>query len=50
MEDMRKDAAWQKTVEIVLRGIKENIPHELIARLTDLTVEQVKEIAGQRSA
>ena len=50
MEDMRNEAAWQKTVEIVLRFIKMGLPYEQIAQGTSLTVEQIQEIAGQRSA
>jgi predicted transposase YdaD len=50
MEDMRKDAVWQEKVDAVFRLLELNLSHEQIARGTGLTVEQVKEIAGQRSA
>ena len=50
MEDMRNEAAWQKTVEIVCRLLEMGLPHEQIAQGAGITLEQVKEIAGQRSA
>ena len=50
MEDMRNETAWRNTVEIVLRALDMNLPHEQIAQFTGLTVDQVKEIAGQKSA
>ena len=42
--------AKQKTVEFVLSSIKAGLSQEVIAQITHLTVEQVKEIAGQKSA
>ena len=50
MEDMRNEAVWRKTVENVYRWLDMGLTYEQIARGEDLTVEQVKEIAGQRSA
>ncbi len=54
MEDMRNEAAiaaaWQTKVESVLRWLEMGLSHEQIARGEGLTVEQVKEIAGQQSA
>lgn len=50
LEDMRNEAAWQNTVEIVLRFLDMGLTHEQIAQGTNLTVEQVKEIASQKSA
>ncbi len=50
MEDMRNETAWQKTVEFVLSCVKEGLSNELIARITHLTIEQVVEIAGEKSA
>ena len=50
MEDMRNEAAWQKTVEIVLQFIEIGLPYDQLAQGTKLTVEQIQEIAGQRSA
>ena len=50
MEDMRKDAVWQEKVDTVFRLLELNLSHEQIAKGTGLTVEQVNEIAGQRSA
>ncbi len=50
MEDMRNKAAWREKVETVLPCAEENLSHEMIARLTNLTIEQIKEIIGQRSA
>ena len=44
------EAVWNEKVDTVLRCLDNGLPHETIARLTDLTVEQIKEIAGQRSA
>lgn len=50
LEDMRNEAAWQTTVEIVLRLLDMGLTHEQVAQGTNLTVEQVKEIASQKSA
>ncbi len=50
MEDMRNETAWRNTVEIVLRALDMNLPHDQIAQFTGLTIDQVKEIAGQKSA
>lgn len=54
MEDMRNETArmatWQTKVDIVLRSLEAGLPHEQIAKIADLTIEQVKEIAGQKSA
>ena len=50
MEDMRNEAAERKTIGIVHSSLEEGLPYELIARITQLTVDQVKEIAGQKSA
>lgn len=54
MEDMRNEAAtaaaWQTKVESVLRWLDMGLSFEQIARGEDLTVDQIKEIAGQKSA
>jgi len=58
MEDMRsevareaaKEAAWQTKMEVVLRFLGMGLSFEQVAQGTDLTVEQVKEIPGQKSA
>ena len=50
MEDMRNNAVWQEKVDTVFRLLELNLSHEQIAKGTGLTVEQVKEISGQRSA
>ncbi|MBR3017342.1 MAG: hypothetical protein IKH57_09745 [Clostridia bacterium] len=54
LEDMRKEAAdravWDEKVDTVFRLLELNLSHEQIAQGTGLAVEQVKEIAGQRSA
>ncbi len=50
MEDMRKEAVWQEKVETVLRFIDMGLSYEQIAQGTGISVEQVKEISGQRSA
>ena len=50
MEDMQKDAVWREKVDTVFSLLELNLYHEQIAQGTGLTVEQVKEIAGQRSA
>ena len=50
IEDMLKETAWQKTVEIVLRMVDLNYPVELIAYVTAITEEQVMEIAARRTA
>ena len=54
MEDMRKEAAemaiWQSKVESVMKWVAKGIKLEDIAECEGLTLEEVKEIAGQRSA
>ena len=54
MEDMRKESAdkavWNEKVESTLRWLEIGATEEKIAKGNGLTVEQVKEIAGQRSA
>lgn len=50
MEDMRNETARQRTVEIAQRMLNMGLSHVQIAEATDLTIEQVKEIAGQKTA
>lgn len=54
MEDMRKEAAemaiWQSKVESVMKWVAKGIKLEDIAECEGLTLEEVKEITGQRSA
>ena len=50
LEDMRNEAVWQKTVEDVQSLLEMGLSFEQVAQGLRLTVEQVKEIAGQRSA
>ena len=50
MEDMRNETAWQTKVESVYRWLDMGLSHEQIAKGEGLTLEQVEEIAGQRSA
>ena len=50
MEDMRNETAWKTKVESVQRWLEMGLPIEQIARGEGLTIEQVKEIAGLRSA
>ncbi len=50
MEDMRNETAWNTKVESVLRWIEMGLSLEQIAKGEGLTLEQVKEIAGQKSA
>lgn len=58
MEDMRNEAAeaaakkasWQTKVESVYRWLDMGMSHEQIAKGEGLTLEQVQEIAGERSA
>ena len=54
MADMRKEAAemaiWQSKVESVMKWVAKGIKLEDIAECEGLTLEEVKEIAGQRSA
>lgn len=58
MEDMRNEAArdaaikatWQTKVDVVLRLLEMGLPLEQIAQGADITIEQVQEIAGQKSA
>lgn len=49
-EDMRNETAWRTKVESVLRWLDMGLSHEQIAKGEGLTVEQVEEIAGQKSA
>ncbi len=50
LEDMRNETAWRTKVESVLRWLDMGLSHEQIAKGEGLTVEQVEEIAGQKSA
>ena len=50
LEDMRNETAWQTKADIVLRLLEMDMSLEQIAHATALTIEQVKEIAGQKSA
>ncbi len=50
MEDMRNETAWQTKVESVYRWLDMGLSHEQIAQGEGLTVDQVKEIAGQKGA
>lgn len=58
LEDMRnevaretaRETAWEKTVEIAMRMLDMGLSHEQIARATNLTSEQINDIAGQKSA
>ena len=50
MEDMRNETAWNTKVESVIRWIEMGLSLEQIAKGEGLTLEQVKEIAGQKSA
>ena len=50
MEDMRNETERQRTVEIAQRMLNMGLSHVQIAEATDLTIEQVKEIAGQKTA
>ncbi len=50
IEEMRNQVAWEKTVEIAQRMLGTDLTFEQIAHFTGLTVEQVHEIAGQKSA
>lgn len=54
LEDMRNEVAketeWQTKVDITLRLLKMGLSYEQIAEAANLTVEQVKEIAGQKTA
>ena len=50
MEDMRNNAVWQEKIESTLRWLELGATEEMIAKGNGLTVEQVKEIAGRRSA
>ncbi len=50
LEDMRNQTAWNTKVESVKRGLANNFSYEQIALIVGLTVDQVKEIAGEKSA
>ena len=50
LEDMRNQSVWEAKVESVHRWLAMNMTYEQIAQGEGLTVEQVKEIASQKSA
>ena len=54
LEDMRNETAkaakWEQIVESVHRWLDMGLSYEQIAQGEGLTVEQVKEIASQKSA
>ena len=49
-EEAAKESAWKKTVEIVKGMLELNLSHEQIAHAAKITVDQVREIAGEQSA
>ena len=50
IEDMRNQTVWNTKVEVVKGMIEIGLSHEQIAKAAKLTVEQVKDIAGEKSA
>lgn len=50
IEDMRNQTAWNTKVESVKRGLANGFTFEQLALIVGLTVQQVKEIAGEKSA
>ena len=54
IEDMRNEVArntgWNTKVDNVKRGLANGFTFEQIALIVGLTVQQVKEIAGEKSA
>ena len=50
MEDMRNETTWQTKVASVLRWLEMGLSIEQIAKGEDMTIEQVKEIAGKKTA
>ena len=50
IEDMRNQTAWNTKVEIVKGMLKLDLTYDQIAQAATITVEQVKEIAGEKSA
>ena len=50
MDEVRREAVWKKTVEIVKGMLELNLSHEQIAHAAKITVDQVREIAGEQSA
>ncbi len=51
MEDMRNEAAREKSVEIALAMIEDGkLSLELIAKYSGLTLEEVEELARKKSA
>ena len=50
IEEMRNQVAWEKTVEIAQRMLEKGFSYEQTAEITGISLEQVHEIAGQKSA
>ena len=50
LEDMRNQTAWNTKVEVVKGMDSVGIPKEQIAKAANLTIEQVEEILGEKSA
>ena len=50
MDEVRREAVWKNTVEIVKGMLELNLSHEQIAHAAKITVDQVREIAGEQSA
>lgn len=50
LEDMRNQTAWNTKVEDVKGMDSVGIPKEQIAKAANLTIEQVEEILGEKSA
>ena len=45
-----KDAEWRTKVESVLRGINAGLSYEQISKCIDIPIEQVMEIATEKTA
>lgn len=51
MEDMRNDTKTETIVQVVLNMLEdESMPHEKIAKFTNLPVEKIEEIAASAAA
>ncbi len=50
MEDMRNEAAHQRSVNMALRMLADGLPYETVAKYSDLTVDEVKALDEKKSA
>lgn len=49
MEDMRKDSAKEKAIEIAIKMLKDNVALEKIAEYSGLSLDEVEKIKSENN-